>query len=455
VTEERTGDSYLPNRARNSWEFMSDTTLRSAEALILMALAVSFALLFALRRLRGRRTGFTVGLPILVGVALRLIAVVAINATGLSSQLRGGDETTFLDFAGVLANSPWGRGFVPHGPYQLQTVVFAIQIKLFHPSDTAMRVTQIGIATLGFLLILAAVYDLAGPRAARYAAWLIAFEPSNLFFNSALHKDPLMVLASGLVVLGGTKIWQHLDINGVFLAGLGCFIGIETRAYAGWFLVSATVLLLLHSALRRLDRPGRATPIIYAVVLIAFLSVPTVLTVTSNKSLQTLQQSQNANSAGATTGGSSNGDNLADEQVDFSTRSAVITNLPKRMFDLIFQPYPWQLQDPSQQLGAVGSLVALAGLFFLFRYAWRARGHILSQTAPLLYPFFFLLIAYSLSAGNAGTGFRYRSHLVLLGAGMLGILREQARRATAESRELASVPDPTPQRSDSELLPVS
>jgi hypothetical protein len=100
-------------------------------------------------------------------------------------------------------------------------------------------------------------------------------------------------------------------------------------------------------------------------------------------------------------------------------------------------------------------LVALAGLFFLFRYAWRARGHILSQTAPLLYPFFFLLIAYSLSAGNAGTGFRYRSHLVLLGAGMLGILREQARRATAESRELASVPDPTPQRSDSELLPVS
>jgi len=372
---------------------MSDTTLRSAEGLILTLLAVSYALAYTVRRLRRRREGFRVGLPIAVGVTLRLLAVVAINATGLSAQLRGGDETTFLDLAGVLAGTPWGRGFLPHGPYQLQTVVFAIQIKLAHLSDTAMRVTQIGIAMLGILLILAAVYDLAGPRAATFAAWLIAFEPSNLFFNSALHKEPLMVLASGLVVFGGTKIWQRLDLVGIPIAGLGGLIAIETRAYAGWFLVSAVVLLLLHAAVRRLDRPGRATPIVYAVALIAFVSVPTLLTVTSSKSLQTLQQSQNANTSGATNGAGSNGDNLADEQVDFSTRGAVITNLPKRMFDLIFEPYPWQLQDPSQEVGAVGSMVALTGLFFLLRFAWRARGNLLSQTAPLLYPFVFLLIA--------------------------------------------------------------
>jgi len=434
---------------------MSDTTLRSAEGLILTLLAVSYALAYTVRRLRRRREGFRVGLPIAVGVTLRLLAVVAINATGLSAQLRGGDETTFLDLAGVLAGTPWGRGFLPHGPYQLQTVVFAIQIKLAHLSDTAMRVTQIGIAMLGILLILAAVYDLAGPRAATFAAWLIAFEPSNLFFNSALHKEPLMVLASGLVVFGGTKIWQRLDLVGIPIAGLGGLIAIETRAYAGWFLVSAVVLLLLHAAVRRLDRPGRATPIVYAVALIAFVSVPTLLTVTSSKSLQTLQQSQNANTSGATNGAGSNGDNLADEQVDFSTRGAVITNLPKRMFDLIFEPYPWQLQDPSQEVGAVGSMVALTGLFFLLRFAWRARGNLLSQTAPLLYPFVFLLIAYSLSAGNAGTGFRYRSHLVLLGVGMLAILRERTRAGPAEAAAPESVPeDLTPQGSEPVLLPA-
>ena len=419
---------------------MSDTTLRSAEGLILTLLAVSYALRYVVKRLQRRREFFRVGVPIAVGVALRLIAVVGINATGLSAQLRGGDETTFLDFANVLAGSPWGHGFWPHGPYQLQTVVFAIQIKLAHLSDTAMRVTQIGIATLGILLILAAVYDLAGPRAARFAAWVIALEPANIFFNSALHKEPLMVLASGLVVLGCTKIWRNLDLVGVLLAGLGGLIAIETRSYAGWFLVSAVVLLLLHAALRRLDRPGRATPIVYAVALIAFISVPTLLTVTSNKSLQTLQESQNANSSGTGTG-SANGNNLADEQVDFSTRGAVITNLPQRIFDLVFKPFPWQVQDASQQVGALGSIVALAGLFFLLRFAWRARGDLLSQTAPLLYPFIFLLIAYSLSAGNAGTGFRYRTHLVLLGAGMLAVVREKARQARTDASTLTDSPE--------------
>ena len=102
----------------------------------------------------------------------------------------------------------------------------------------------------------------------------------------------------------------------------------------------------------------------------------------------------------------------------------MITNLPQRMFDLIFRPYPWQLHDTSQRLGAIGTLIAVGGFFALLGYAWRSRRNALRLTAPLLYPFLFLLVAYSLSAGNAGTGFRYRSHLVLLGAGMLIILRE-------------------------------
>lgn len=433
---------------------MSDTTLRSAEGLILTLLAMSYVLRYVVKRLQRRREGFRVGLPMAVGVTLRLLAVVGINATGLQAQLRGGDETTFLDFANVLAGSPWGHGFWPHGPYQLQTVVFAVQIKLAHLSDTALRVTQIGIAMLGIILILAAVYDLAGPRAARFAAWVIALEPANLFFNSALHKEPLMVLATGLVVLGCTKIWRNLDLVGVLLAALGGLIGIETRSYAGWFLVTAVVLLLLHAALRRLDRPGRATPIVYAVVLIAFVSVPTLLTITSNKSLQTLQQSQNANSSGAVGSGSANGNNLALEQVNFSTRGAVITNLPQRMFDLVFRPYPWQLHNSSQQVGAVGSIVALTGFFFLIRFAWRARGNLLSQTAPLLYPFIFLLIAYSLSAGNAGTGFRYRTHLVLLGAAMLAVVRERARQATTDGPTLADAHDLAPQTTQPVLIPA-
>jgi hypothetical protein len=162
------------------------------------------------------------------------------------------------------------------------------------------------------------------------------------------------------------------------------------------------------------------------VVGIIALATPTLLSVTSTKSLQKLQNAQNfttGQQATSTTGGT-NSDNLALEQVNFSTRGAVLRNLPQRMFDLIFRPFPWQLQNTSQRLGAIGTVIAVAGFFALLGFAWRARGDVLSLIAPLLYPFLFLLVAYSLSAGNAGTGFRYRSHLVLLGAGMLIILRE-------------------------------
>ena len=38
----------------------------------------------------------------------------------------------------------------------------------------------------------------------------------------------------------------------------------------------------------------------------------------------------------------------------------------------------------------------------------RRRGEIFARAGPLVYLFFFLLIAYSLSTGNAGTGFRYQ-----------------------------------------------
>ncbi len=414
---------------------MSDATLRSAEGLIVTALVVSYILVFVIRRLRRRRPDLQIGAPIFIGVSLRLFAVAGIGATGLQSQLRGGDEETFLRVAHILAGTPWGRGFLPHGPYQLQTVVFAVQLKLGHLSDTSLRVTQIGIAMLGIVLVIAAVHDLAGPGAARLAAWLLAFEPSNLFFNSALHKEPLMLLASGLVVFGGTKVWRRLDLNGGLLVALGDLIAIETRAYAGWFLVSASAVLLLHAALRRLDRPTRAMPVVYGVAIAVFLATPSLVTITSNKSLQTLQQAQNftTGTQAVAANGASNSDNLALETVNFSTRGAVITGLPRRISDLITRPYLWQLQNPSQQLGAVGTLVALAGFLLLLRYAWLARASALAVVAPFVYPFLFLLVAYSLSAGNAGTGFRYRSHLVVLGAAMLAVLRERVLSARSEA----------------------
>ena len=400
-----------------------ETALNNAQLTVIAVLLWSYGLWFLVKRLERSRPQLRIGRQTALGYALRLLSIPAVTATGLGQTLRGGDETTFLNRAHVLASSSFtSNGWQPGGRYGLHEIVFALQIRLGDFGTGTMRISQIGFAMLGATLIVASVYDLGGTRAAGIAAWLLALEPSSIFFSELLHKESLMILAGGIVVFGGVKTWERITPSGVLTMALGSLIGVATRPYAGWFLSAASVMVTLHAALRHLGHQrGRALPAVLAVAAVIFIATPAVLQATSHASLQAnLQGSQNANVNAAGTPGN----NLALEQVDFSTRGAIVTNLPQRIGDLLLRPYPWQLGDTSQRIGVVGTLLALAVLGGLGRFALRARGRVLATTAPLLYPMFFLMIAYALSVGNAGTGFRYRTHLVALGIATLMLLRE-------------------------------
>lgn len=409
--------------------------LEHVEGVIIVLLVVGLLFTLLIRKFASSRPGFGIRAPIAVAFGLRLFAIAGIGASGLEATLRGGDEQTYLSFASLLASTPFGHGFLPHGPFQLQTVLFATELKLGFLSIGAMRIVQVGIAMTGVILILAAVYDLAGGRAARLAAWVLALEPASIFFNSGLHKEPNMELAAGLVVFGGTMIWKRLDIRGLLVFALGGAIAVETRSYAGWFLVAAAVLLTLHAALRSLDRPLKAMPVIYGVAAVAFIATPVLLQASSKTNLQHLQESQTANATGAGEGTGANGSNLKLEQVNFSTRGAILAHLPQRIRDLVLEPYPWRLGDTSQRFGAIGTIFAYVILLLLFRYGWLSRGEVFPRAGPILYPLLFMLVAYSLSVGNAGTGFRYRTHLITLAVGAMVILRETALRRRAEAAE--------------------
>jgi hypothetical protein len=407
---------------------MGSTSVQNVEGVTIVLLVVGFFLRYLVRRLQRSREDLRIGVPLAIGFLIRMAAIIGISASGLEATLRGGDETTFIDQARFLASQPLGHGNLPHGPFQLHTDIFALQVKLGLPIG-ALRITQV---------------------------WLLAFEPASIFFNSALHKEPLMELASGLIVYGGTRIWQRLDVRGILICAIGGLIAVYTRSYAGWFLVSAAVLLLLHASLRSLDRPLRSMPVVYAVVIAGFVVTPVLLQASSKKNLQQLQISQDANSnaQGLTVAGNGpNSDNLALEEVNFSTRGQIIKNLPKRIRDLVLKPYPWQLANTSQRIGAVGTLIAYALLLLLVWYGWQSRGSIAARAAPLLYPLLLLLIAYSLSAGNAGTGFRYRSHLITLAIGAVAILRERV----LQARAARAVPAPPTRkmRKESVRAPVT
>jgi hypothetical protein len=373
----------------------------------MMLLLVGLALYFLMRVLVRRRPGLVIGWPIAIAVGLRVLAAAGVSLTSIASDLRGGDEITFLNNAREVVDSGFASAdWISSLTGTLHEWLLATQLWAFDAPDFALRITEIGLAVAGIILLVAAVYELAGPRAAVIAAWILAFEPSGIFFSSLLHKESPMFLAEGLVAFGGARLWNRGELVSLPIMVAGCLVGVATRPYAGWFLIAAAVVISVHASLGS-TRKNEATSL--ALILIAavfvFISTPTVLEASSDESLEeNVQASQDANAADDA--------NLALESVDFSTREAIITNLPTRMFDITFKPFVWQLGNPSQRLGALGGFITLVLLWLLVVSVSRRRGEVFKRAGPLIYLGFFLLCAYALSTGNAGTGFRYRTHLV-------------------------------------------
>jgi hypothetical protein len=418
----------------------TDQQIHDFLAEVLTLGVVAWALYLLLRWLRRSRPDLAIGTPIGVAIGLRVLAAFGVSATGVGSTLRGGDELGFFAVSQQISHTPFlGTQWTDALTGRLYEFVFAGQILALDSTQTVLRITQAGIAVAGLVLLATAVYELAGRRAALIAAWLLAVEPANIFFSTLLHKEPNMLLAGGLVAFGGACMWKSAKVQYLWPIMLGCLIAVATRPYAGWFLIAAGAAITLHVGIRARTQGARSLTLVAVVVLLGAISAPTILKASTHENLRSLQQSQNANASGNS--------NLKLEQVDFSTRGAIITNLPKRIVDVLTRPYPWQIGNTSQQLGLLGTIFAWTCFWLLLLEIWRARGHIMERAGPLIYVGFFLLIAYSLSAGNAGTAFRYRTHIVGLALCALIVLRElrlhpapTPAKAPAAGREPAATP---------------
>jgi hypothetical protein len=395
----------------------SDRTFYDVQVVLLTGAAVSFGLLCLIRRLHRSRPGMNVGLPITVAVAVRVLAAIGVSLTGVASTLRGGDEIGFLEIARDLAGqSLFSNENFANLTADLHVWLFGLQARFLDAPQTAMRIVQIGIAVTGLVFLVTAVYDLAGSRASGTAAWLLALEPTSVFFSSLLHKEPNMLLAGGLVAYGGARMWSRGEVAGLLPVAAGCLVGVATRPYVGWFLITAGALITLHAASRR---PQLSSVVLVAAAALtaAAIVVPFAFEKTTDESLEkNLQSSQDANAR--------DNANLRLERVDYSTRQDIILNLPQRLRDVVLRPYPWQLGNIEQRTGLPGTLVALTVLGFLVVAVSRSLGNIMARAGPLMYVGLMLLVAYSLSAGNAGTAFRYRTHLVIVALCVVVVLRE-------------------------------
>lgn len=414
----------------------TDQTLYDVECSLLALLVTAWILALLVRRLGTSRPGFDLALPIAAAVVVRVAGIAVLAAVSSLTAVRGPDDAGFLAQATALAEqAPWSRAWIDTSSGDLHLTVMAGQIAaLGTPGDFSLRVIQVLIAVSGIALLSAAVFDLGGPRAAKVAAWVLAFEPASVFFSGLLHKEALMLLTVGLVSLGAARMWTERDARAALLMGTGGAVGVATRPYAGLFLLGASALVTFHAALRRLGpAQRRALPLAAALALGGLVAAGGVAA-SSSSVLDRIQQAQDTNTADRS--------NLRLEPVDFSTASAVAANLPKRVRDLMLRPYPWQDANTSQRFGAAGTAAAwaiLAAVLVLLLVRFRQS---MWRAPPLAYIAFFLVIAFALAAGNAGTGFRYRTHVVAVLAGLGAVLAGGPAQGTkaAQVRDGSDIP---------------
>jgi hypothetical protein len=411
---------------------VSDSQIYELECNLVALLAGALLLVFLVRRLRRSQPGLAIGAAVATAFGVRVLAALALNQLTFAEQLRGGDELTFLGRAQGLAHLSFGSAETAKAlTHQFHTFVFSLSYRLFGTvPQTTLRIEAIAVSVAGLTLLAAAVYELAGRRPAVITAWVLAFEPASVFFSGIIHKEPFMMLAEGMVAYGGARLWKRGELRALAPMIVGCLLATATRPYVGWFLAAASACIALHAGLRRHSAShSLALSAVVAALIVAF--IPTVWNASSKHHLQALQISQTANAADTSA-------NLSLEQVDYSTRGKIIVNLPTRILDITTKPYPWQLQNTSQRLGATGAIFLIVLIVVLLWTLVRRKG-IMRRAGPLVYPAIFLLIAYSISAGNAGTAFRYRTHIIAFLVALLFVLRKQP--SEAEAAEAAEPVD--------------
>jgi hypothetical protein len=396
---------------------LSEQQLYDFECNAIAFVTGALLLWFLMRWLRRNHPGLGIARAVGFAYLIRVLLALGLNQTPIARELRGGDELLFLSQGiGLSHDSIASSAILENLTKHFHVFFFSFDYRLFSaPPDMMLRIQVITFAVAGLALLAAAVYELAGPRPALVTAWVLALEPANVFFSGILHKEPFMMFAEGLVAYGGARLWKRGDLRAFAPMIVGCLIATATRPYVGWFLAAATAVMALHASVRR---NSASTSVVLAFVMLGLIGVfiPTVWNASSKKNLSQLQISQTQNAT--------DNSNLSLERVDYSTRDKVILNLPKRVVDIVTKPYPWQLANTSQRLGLLGTTFLFVGLVLLLAALIRNGRAVMRRAGPLVYPALFLLAAYALSAGNAGTAFRYRTHLVAFLVAVLAVLRK-------------------------------
>src|SRR3954447_3193064 len=389
---------------------MSQAIWTGVALLLLAATLVVF-----MRPIQARRAGLALIAPLATAAGLRVATAVVIAAVPGLNGARPIDDRFAYPLAKRLIDDPETFGAVPGAIVShLQLWLLAGQTAVIGRAagDFPLRITQIAITVMAIGVVAVAVNDLAHPRAGVLVAWLLALEPAGVFLSGFLLKEPLVMLGEAFLILGCVRMYERRDAPSVAWMAAGLALAGVIRPYLLLGGGAACVLVLIHSALRH--PAGRARSLTLGLAVVAVAVGTAVAVARGDRIVDELQFSQDANTHDAA--------NLKLEPVDLTTVGGAAEAVPRRIFDLWFRPYPWQTASLSERLGVIGTLYAWALLFLALFLVLRRPRESFPKVAPLVYVAICLTVTYAVSTGNAGTGFRYRTHLLMAVAACVSVL---------------------------------
>jgi len=382
---------------------------------VVSAVAAAAGVLLALQVLHARlarsRPGFDVSVPLLFGVGARALTIFALTVSPeLGSRIRGTDEAAFLHEANVLEDLPLSDPRWRNVLWGDLTVLPLVGFRLASGEvpTVAARFIQAGFALAGILLIAAAAYELGGPGASRLFTWIAALEPAGVFFSTLLHDEALVVLGEALLILSLVAFARRRHVQCAALLIAGAAILVATRPYLG---IASAVACLGGFGFVEADRRlgtyralGLAGTVALATLAAALVLAPRI----APGQLQTLQGNHDYDFVGYT--------NLDLPPVEVTSTAGLAETLVQRTVDYAARPYPWQVENLSQRLGALGTIVwycllatVVAALVLNSR-----RPQFWAAAAPILLLVSAQTTAYALTLINAGLGLRHRIHLALM-----------------------------------------
>ncbi len=195
-------------------------------------------------------------MPLAVALALRLIAVaIAAAVPSLGHKLTTTDEARFIATTRQLARLPLdSHAWVTSLVHSVQVIPWALTYKLFGDCGSfPLRLEQIALSLIAITVVSLLASRLGGRLAGLITAWILAVEPSSVYFAGLLQQESLCTVGEALLLCALTDCWlrDHGWRRPLLLGVVGVALIFGTRSYMAFFAGVAVVLVLVGTVAQR------------------------------------------------------------------------------------------------------------------------------------------------------------------------------------------------------------